>query len=156
MKKVICINDEASMLDLGRALAQGIKNNKIARLLFYLNGELGAGKTTLSRALIQSLGYHDRVKSPTYALVEPYQLADCMLYHIDLYRLSDPREIEYLGLTDYLSADAICIIEWPEKGAPYLPEASLCCTIELLPDGNRVCQFKSENLAGDTLLKSLA
>ena len=104
-------------------------------LLVFLQGELGAGKTTLSRGLLRGLGHHGAVKSPTYTLIEPYEMAPRNLYHLDLYRVSDPGELEYLGLRELLEEDAIILIEWPERGEGWLPEPDLRLTIRHLPGG---------------------
>jgi tRNA threonylcarbamoyladenosine biosynthesis protein TsaE len=93
--------------------------------IVYLEGNLGTGKTTLVRGFMRQLGYHGRVKSPTYTLLEPYELAGQSYYHFDLYRLSDPRELDYLGIEDLLNRDALLLIEWPERGAGVLPRADL-------------------------------
>lgn len=93
--------------------------------LVFLNGDLGTGKTTLVRGLLRSLGFKGTVKSPTYALVEPYRIAGRDIYHFDLYRLADPEELEYMGVRDYLSSEALCLIEWPEKAQGFLPEENL-------------------------------
>lgn len=86
-----------------------------------LTGELGAGKTTLVRGLLRGLGYTGVVRSPTYTLIEPYQVAGRWLYHLDLYRLSDPEELEYIGLRDLLREPAVLLVEWPERGGDLLP-----------------------------------
>lgn len=102
---------------LGRALAPG--------LVIYLIGELGAGKTTCARGILRGLGYHGKVKSPTYTLVELYKLSRLYLYHFDFYRLDDPHGWIDAGLREYFTADAVCLVEWPEKAADTLPAADL-------------------------------
>jgi tRNA threonylcarbamoyladenosine biosynthesis protein TsaE len=94
-----------------------------APLVFWLEGDLGAGKTAFARALIQALGYKGRVKSPTYGLLELYQMGDLQALHLDLYRISDPGELEFLGLEDLMDGHSVVLIEWPDKGGAWLPEA---------------------------------
>lgn len=91
-------------------------------LVIWLAGDLGAGKTTFARGFIHALGYKGRVKSPTYGLLEQYQLESLQVLHMDLYRIGDPGELEFLGLVDLLDDNTIVLIEWPENGGRWLPK----------------------------------
>ena len=107
---------------LGKNIAQGV---------VYLIGDLGAGKTTLTRYWLQNLGHQGAVKSPTYTLVEPYKINQKDVFHFDLYRLNDPYELELMGIRDYLDVDeALFLFEWPSKGGDEIPKANLVINIQ--------------------------
>lgn len=129
------IKTEADMMALGASLAQTCQGNEI----IYLQGNLGAGKTTLVRGFLRSLGYEGNVKSPTFTLVEPYKIDSKIIYHFDLYRLTDPEELEYIGIRDYFGQNAILLIEWPEYAGDLLPPADIICAIEIIGDEREVC-----------------
>lgn len=119
------LNNEQDTQHLASILAQHIQQGVI-----YLIGDLGAGKTTLSRYWLQALGHHGAVKSPTYTLVEPYQIAGKNVFHFDLYRLNDPYELELMGIRDYFDYEgALFLFEWPSKGEDEIPAADVILSI---------------------------
>lgn len=129
------VPDEAAQEALGAALAAACGGGAA---LIGLEGDLGAGKTTTTRGFLHALGHRGAVKSPTYTLVEPYAIGGRRIYHLDLYRVADPAELEYLGLREMLAEDAVLLIEWPERGAGWLPPADLRLRILHRPIGRSV------------------
>lgn len=121
------VKDEQAMLVAGQNLAKQLQPG----MLVFLQGDLGAGKTTLVRGVLRGMGYQGSVKSPTYNLVESYTINEQQVFHFDLYRLMDEEELEYMGMRDYLSSDSICFIEWPDKGAGYLPKPDMLIKINI-------------------------
>jgi tRNA threonylcarbamoyladenosine biosynthesis protein TsaE len=145
------LSDPEAQVAFGRRLAAVLPPH----LVVYLQGDLGTGKTTLTRGLLAGLGHEGAARSPTYTLLEPYELADRRLYHLDLYRLGDPEELEYLGLRDLLAEDAIWMVEWPERGLGVLPPADLRISIAYAADGRQL-RISAETGSGQALLDALA
>ncbi|MCK4842240.1 MAG: tRNA (adenosine(37)-N6)-threonylcarbamoyltransferase complex ATPase subunit type 1 TsaE [Methylococcales bacterium] len=108
------------------------------KCLVFLKGDLGAGKTCLTRGVLRASGHKGVVKSPTYTLVEEYDTAKGKFFHFDLYRLKDPEELEWMGMSDYLGQQSLCFIEWPEKGHGFLPSADIDITISVAGTGREV------------------
>ena len=119
------INERGVRLDEPglQALAAALAGQITPPLTLYLEGDLGAGKTTFARALIQAAGYAERVKSPTYGLMEHYPAGELEFLHLDLYRIGDPGELEYLGIVDLMGPSTVLLVEWPDRGAGALPPA---------------------------------
>ncbi|WP_044470664.1 tRNA (adenosine(37)-N6)-threonylcarbamoyltransferase complex ATPase subunit type 1 TsaE [Mannheimia massilioguelmaensis] len=149
------IADENAMCDFGKKLIHAIcQLDNDNSVVLYLNGDLGAGKTTLSRGIIQALGHQGNVKSPTYTLVEEYYLQDKTIYHFDLYRLSDPEELEFMGIRDYFNKNTICLIEWAEKGAGLLAQPDLIVNIEYAETA-RELELTAQNTQGEQIITLL-
>ena len=124
-------------------------------LIIYLQGELGAGKTTFARGLISAMGHTGKVKSPTFTLVETYDLNQTRLYHFDLYRLNDPQELEYIGVRELVGEqDIICLIEWPDKGGKQVPMADLVVNLEYQGD-RRTLEYHAESTTGQQIIDNL-
>lgn len=131
----IYLPSEAAQLDCGRELSQRLRGQGG---LVFLRGDLGVGKTTLVRGLLHGLGHWGSVRSPTYTLIEHYEVGGQSIHHLDLYRVGDPEELEYLGLRDLLDGTGLLLVEWPERGAAGLPEPDLEIGITHAPPGRRL------------------
>lgn len=118
--------DEPGLTDLARALAAAVGAGGV----ILLEGDLGAGKTTFARALLAARGVGERIKSPTYSLIESYRVDDLSMHHLDLYRIAHPDELEWLGLADLLGTNSLVLIEWPERGLGAIPPADLCMQLD--------------------------
>lgn len=122
--EILSVASAERMQALGRAIGSAVGATE-GPLIIALEGELGAGKTTLVGGLLRAYGITGPVRSPTYTLIEPYETASRQVYHLDLYRLADPTEVEPLGIRDLLAEAAVLLIEWPSKAAGALPPADL-------------------------------
>ena len=128
-------------------------------LLIALHGELGAGKTTLVRGVLRALGWTGPVKSPTYTLVEHYQLSSLYFYHFDFYRFEDPDEWDTTGFAEYFSENAVCVVEWPERAGGHLPVADLAITLDYLPhspEQGRTARLAAHSERGLACLSAMA
>lgn len=163
------VEGEAAMVQLGSELGHSLKSachdmmaleqdRGTARdqggILVFFDGDLGAGKTTLCRGVLQAFGHRGAVKSPTYTLVETYELGSDQVHHFDLYRLGDPEELEYMGIRDYLQPGNFCLIEWPNRGAGILPAPDLRVDITLTVNG-RMITIVAETLVGEAVLSHM-
>ena len=150
MLKII-LPDESATLALGASIARALAPG----LLIYLQGELGAGKTTLARGLLRALGHQGAVKSPTYTLVEVYDVSRLHLYHFDFYRFHDPKEWLEAGFRDTFNGRNVGLIEWPEKATGFLPPADLVVMLHV-QDAGRLATIESRSPAGDVAMATLA
>lgn len=141
------LDSPKSQMAFGARLASALK----PPCVIFLEGDLGTGKTTLTRGILHGLGHSGAVRSPTYTLVEPYALTDFELYHFDLYRLSDPEELDYLGLRDLLGSVSVWIVEWPERGAGFLPKPDLRIRLVYREAGRRLT-LNALSASGQALL----
>ena len=150
------MSDESQTALFAQNLAKTCQKIEAAApgLVIYLQGELGAGKTSFSRAFIQTFLPGQRVKSPTYTLVESYVTPALTLYHFDLYRLCEPEELEYIGIRDLLVPPFMALVEWPTKGQGVLPKADLVLQLTRLGEGRELSLQASSEL-GEALLAKL-
>ena len=142
------------MRTLGRALGNALSPAGGGALVIGIEGELGAGKTTLVGGVLAGVGVTGAVRSPTYTLIEPYEASGLQLYHIDLYRLSGARDVEALGIRDLLDARSVLLIEWPSRGTGALPTPDLSVSIEYQAPG-RLLTARAHSSAGDKLLEQI-
>jgi len=142
--------DEAATLALGGRLGHAL----VAGLSIWLQGDLGAGKTTLTRGVLRELGFLGRVKSPTYTLVELYALSRFNLYHFDLYRFTDPDEWEDAGFREYFNPASVCLVEWPDKAGGRLPQPDLLVRFDI-PDTGRSVWIEGLTEAGRACIARL-
>lgn len=148
---VLTAPDADAQEALGRRLAAALQGHGVV----YLEGDLGAGKTTFTRGVLRGFGHAGAVKSPTYTLVEPYELPGLTVYHFDLYRLTDPEELELMGIREYFRSDSLVLVEWPARGAPLLPPADVVITIRASQHGGRELEFTAHNDYGLAVLAAL-
>lgn len=146
----ITIPNESAMLTFGAALASHV----LPGTKIYLHGGLGAGKTTLTRGFLRGLGFTGLVKSPTYTLVESYEFEKMTVYHFDFYRLKDPLELEHMGIQDYFSSTAICLVEWPEEGGDVIPKPDVNCYLEIANDARNI-QIIARSERGEKMIGDL-
>ena len=150
----ILIDSDAAMRQFGQDLAAKIVAAKLQYLAIYLSGSLGVGKTTTVRGMLSGLGYDGAVKSPTYTLLEAYELTPYALYHFDLYRLSDPEELEFMGIREYTYGQSISVFEWPEQGRGFIPAADLVVSYRIMPEGAREVTVEALTESGHIVLNS--
>jgi tRNA threonylcarbamoyladenosine biosynthesis protein TsaE len=150
----LTLADAAATHEAGRRLGAALRTSRPGSLVVFLEGDLGAGKTTLARGFLESLGHVGRVPSPTYTLVEPYQVGGYRVCHVDLYRIRSPAEIEDIDLAGQLGPGSVALIEWPERGAGHLPAPDLRVALELAGTQRRL-RFRACSPAGESLLHAM-
>lgn len=131
------VSSAEAMEAMGATIAKHLKASTMPAIV-YLHGDLGAGKTTLVRGALHELGHRGLVKSPTFTLVETYSLPPYEIYHFDLYRISDPEELDYIGIREFSTEQSLCFIEWPELGKSMVPKPTLEINIEYHAQGRMV------------------
>lgn len=142
------LSDEAATLNAGEILAHSLPDSLTA----YLVGDLGAGKTTLTRGLLRGLGYTGKVKSPTYTLVEPYKDSRIVVYHFDFYRFTDAHEFLEAGLDEYFEGLGVRLVEWADRAQPFLPPADLEIRLQVSAAGGRDLALRALTGAGQQCL----
>ncbi|MBE7566883.1 tRNA (adenosine(37)-N6)-threonylcarbamoyltransferase complex ATPase subunit type 1 TsaE [Acidithiobacillus thiooxidans] len=135
----------------GAALAQTLR----APAVIYLEGDLGVGKTTLAQGILRALGVTQSIKSPTYTLLETYETKSGLAHHLDLYRLNDPEELEFIGIRDYLATPALWLIEWPERGKGHLPGADLKLHLHIQADARHHLSATAQHVRAEAWVQAL-
>jgi tRNA threonylcarbamoyladenosine biosynthesis protein TsaE len=151
----LILTDPQATAGEGARLAAAVQAARPVNLVVHLEGELGSGKTTLARGFLEALGHTGRVPSPTYTLVEPYLLSGYRIYHVDLYRVREPRELEHLGLTDQLGPGSLALIEWAAHGGDWLPAPDIRLRLDHLEAG-RSLRWEALTEPGRRVLARLA
>ena len=146
----VYLSNEAATQAFGECIAVAIA----APMIISLQGDLGTGKTCLVRAILRKLGITGSIKSPSFTLIESYDTKGFTVYHCDLYRMSDPMELEYLGLRDYAATDAIIFVEWPEHGEGYLPPPDIAIKLTEKNNG-RILTLCGESQQGRRVIKGI-
>jgi tRNA threonylcarbamoyladenosine biosynthesis protein TsaE len=149
------LDSDADTTAVGRAFGAALLARPVERAVIYLRGELGAGKTTFARGFLDGLGHHGRVPSPTYTLVEPYELGGWQILHVDLYRLADPGEVDELGLSDQFGSGVALLVEWPERAGDRLEPPDVELTLEIAGEG-RALHAVAHTESGERLLSAAA
>ena len=147
----LALPDEAATLACAARVAQACSQG----ITMYLHGDLGAGKTTFVRGFLRALGVSGQVKSPTFTVVEPYELPSGAAYHFDLYRIVDPEELELLGVRDYFAPDAFVLVEWPERGGGVLPQADMTVHLDYVGTARHLTLYAATD-KGREVLRALA
>lgn len=147
----VVLADEAATLALGGALAHGLQ----PALRIYLTGDLGAGKTTLVRGLLRALGYRGRVKSPTFTLVESYNVSSLYLYHFDFYRFANTDNWRDAGFVDEFGGPGVCLVEWPQRAGSALPAPDLTIDLQHAAQGGRHARLRAFSEQGRQCLQAL-
>lgn len=152
-KKELFLADESQQIALAKTVAQHLKSS----FVMLLKGDLGVGKTTFARGFVQASGFDGVVKSPTYTIVEPYPIdANRMCYHFDLYRLTDPEELEFTGARDYFNDNDVCLVEWPENAEGFLPPADWICEFSHYNEGRNLIISAMTEKGESLMLRALS
>jgi tRNA threonylcarbamoyladenosine biosynthesis protein TsaE len=149
--RILFLSDEQASKQYAQQLAQQLH----APLVITFSGDIGAGKTTIIRAILRDLGIQCPIKSPTFSLVESYSCADFSVHHFDLYRIHHEDELEYIGFRDFFSEHSLCFIEWAEHARSSLPNVDICCTLKVKGSG-RELKVTALSVAGQKVVACLA